>query len=287
MKNTKLLSLISFIAINLMTVNANAQQMRELKPKTDLSSTDYEWELIWSDEFNSPGKSLPDPDKWTYETGGHGWGNNEEQFYVEESIDNSYVENGKLHIRALKQQHEDNDYTSAKLTTYGKLGIQYGRIEVMAKLPAGKGTWPAIWMLPESVQDGSEDWPLCGEIDIMEHVGKDMDMVHVSLHSELYNHIKGTQVTYSEKVDNVADDFHKYGISWTDKYIKFYVDDILFYEAYKGEDGRVSTNEGWPFDKPYYLILNLAVGGNWGGEIGESVIPCEMEVDYVRVYKRR
>lgn len=242
------------------------------------------WKLIWSDEFNYQG--LPDSTKWSYEVGGHGWGNNEKQFYVEKSIENSFVSDGKLHIVALKRDHENLKYTSAKLTSFQKITLQYGKIEVMAKLPRGKGNWPAIWMLPESIKNEKENWPLCGEIDIMEHVGKDPNVIHSSLHSLLYNHIKGTQVTHFDTLQNVFDKFHKYGIEWTKEYIKFYIDDTLFFESFKGQDGRVSLNEGWPFDKPYYLILNLAIGGNWGGEIDDSIFPNEMQVEYVRIYQK-
>lgn len=243
-------------------------------------------QLVWSDDFDTPGKSLPDPLKWSYEVGGHGWGNNEKQFYLEKSLENSYVQDGKLHIIALKKQQESSAYTSAKLTTYGKFTPKYGRIEVRAKLPSGKGTWPAIWMLPNSIQDGTEDWPLCGEIDIMEHVGKDPNMVHTTLHSELYNHMKGTQITHFERFDDVFNTFHTYAVDWTEQSIRFYIDNKLFYEVYKGQDGKVTTNEGWPFDKPYYLILNLAIGGNWGGEVDDTIFPCEMQIDYVRIYKK-
>ncbi len=249
------------------------------------SAGDNTWKLIWSDDFSYNG--LPDKTKWMYESGGHGWGNNEKQYYRETSLENSFVKDGKLHIVAMKKDFEKSDYTSAKLTTYTKCSVQYGKIEVMAKLPEGKGTWPAIWMLPESIKNKKENWPLCGEIDIMEHVGRDPNVVHTSLHSELYNHVKGTQVTHFEKLEDVFATFHKYGIEWTKEYIKFFIDNKLFYESYKGQDGRVSTNEGWPFDKPYYLILNLAIGGNWGGEIDDTIFPCEMQVDYVRIYQRK
>lgn len=242
------------------------------------------WKLAWADEFNY--KGLPDSTKWTYEEGGHGWGNNEKQFYLGRSIENSYVKDGVLNIVALKRDFENSNYTSAKLSTYQKFMLQYGKIEVKAKLPIGKGSWPAIWMLPESIKNKTEDWPLCGEIDIMEHVGKDQNTVHTSLHSELYNHKKGTQITHFEKLDNVAGTFHKYGIEWTENFIKFYIDDKLFFESYKGQNGRVSTNKGWAFDKPYYLILNLAVGGDWGGDIDDTIFPNEMQVDYVRIYKK-
>lgn len=243
-----------------------------------------DWKLVWYDEFNYTG--LPDSSKWVFEVGGDGWGNNEKQFYVANSLENAFVKDGKLHIIALKKKKGKLKYTSAKLTTYKKKSIQYGRIDVMAKLPKGKGNWPAIWMLPESIQNNTEPWPLCGEIDIMEHVGKNPNMIHTSLHSELYNHVKNTQVTYFEKVDDVFNKFHQYSIEWTKDYIRFYIDNKLFLESLKGQDGRVSTNEGWPFDKPYYLILNLAIGGNWGGEIDNTIFPNEMQIDYVRVYEK-
>jgi beta-glucanase (GH16 family) len=243
------------------------------------------WKLVFNDEFNYTG--LPDSTKWTYETGGHGWGNNEKQFYLKNSLENSSVQNGILSIKAIKKDHEALHYTSAKLTTYNKFYLQYGKVEVMAKLPRGKGNWPAIWMLPVSIQTNEESWPLCGEIDIMEHVGKDPNVMHTSLHSLLYNHVKGTQVTHFEKLPDVFNAFHKYGIEWTEKSISFYVDDKLFYESFKGQDGHITTNEGWPFDKAYYLILNLAIGGNWGGEIDDAIFPNEMQIDYVRIYKKQ
>ena len=241
------------------------------------------YKLVWSDEFNYSG--LPDSTKWNYDVGGNGWGNNELEFYKEKSIKNSYVKDGILHIAAVKEEYENKPYTSARLTTFNRFSLQYGKIEVMAKLPEGKGTWPAIWMLPNSITTG-EGWPLCGEIDIMEHVGKDPNVVHVSLHSKLYNHIINTQVTHFEKVSNVFNSFHLYGIEWTPDFIKFYIDNKLFYEAKKGENGHVTTNEGWPFEKPYFLILNLAMGGNWGGEVDNTIFPCEMQVDYVRMYQK-
>ena len=141
-------------------------------------------------------------------------------------------------------------------------------------------------MLPETIQNNTEPWHLCGEIDIMEHVGKNPNMIHTSLHSELYNHVKNTQVTYFEKVDDVFNNFHQYSIEWTKDYICFYIDNKLFLKSLKGQNGRVSTNEGWPFDKPYYIILNLAIGGNWGGEIDNTIFPNEMQIDYVRVYEK-
>ena len=270
-----------FLARNIDYITTNEPELMLSKVPDNIHAS--KWQMVWDDEFNYTG--LPDSTKWSYEVGGNGWGNNEKQYYIEKSIENSVVKNGVLSIIALKKQYENLNYTSAKLTTFNKLSIQYGKIEVRAKLPRGKGNWPAIWMLSESYQKKTEPWPLCGEIDIMEHVGKNPNSIHTSLHSELYNHIKGTQITHFEKLQDVFDTFHKYGIEWTKDYIRFYVDDILFFESYKGQDGRVSSNEGWPFDKPFYLILNLAIGGGWGGEIDDAIFPNEMQIDYVRVYQ--
>lgn len=269
-----------FLARNIDYITTNEPELMLSKVPDNIHRP--EWQLVWNDEFNYDG--LPDSAKWTYEVGGHGWGNNERQYYLEKSIENSVVKNGVLSIIALKKQYKNQNYTSAKLTTYNKLSIHYGKVEVMAKLPRGKGNWPAIWMLPESYQKKTEPWPLCGEIDVMEHVGNNPNSIHTSLHSELYNHIKGTQVTHFAKLADVFDSFHKYGIEWTKEYIKFFIDDKLFFESRKGQDGRVSLNEGWPFDKPYYLILNLAIGGGWGGEIDDTIFPNEMQIDYVRIY---
>jgi glycerophosphoryl diester phosphodiesterase/beta-glucanase (GH16 family) len=244
-----------------------------------------EWELVWYDEFDYEG--LPDSTKWSYDEGGHGWGNNEKQYYKRKSIANTEVKNSKLYITALKETYELSSYTSAKLTTFNKLSMQYGKVEVSAKLPAGKGNWPAIWMLPESLKSKKESWPLCGEIDIMEHVGKDPNVVHVSLHTLLYNHMKRTQITHFDSVPLAMDQFNTYGIEWDENKIKFLVNGKLYFETHKGQYGRDITNEGWPFDKPYFLILNLAIGGNWGGEIDDTIFPNVMEVDYVRIFKKK
>lgn len=243
-----------------------------------------DYTLVWSDEFEYAG--LPNSEKWDYEVGGGGFGNNEKQFYLKESLENSIIKDGKLHIIALKKDFENRNYTSARLTTYGKFALQHGKVEVMAKLPEGNGTWPAIWMLPESLRKKEEAWPLSGEIDIMEHVGKDQNMIHVSLHTELYNFWKKNQYTKFERFENVSTDFNLYGMEWTSESIKFFINNKLFYEAIRGEDGKVTTNEGWPFEKPYFLILNLAIGGNWGGAIDDAIFPVEMEVDYVRIYQK-
>ncbi|MBK5207921.1 MAG: family 16 glycosylhydrolase [Flavobacteriaceae bacterium] len=288
------------ITLNAWTVNKVADMDWFLANNFDFMTTDEpellletakkwsaiykDYNLVWSDEFEYSG--LPDDTKWNYEVGGSGWGNNEKQFYLEKSLENSFVKDGKLHIVALKKDFENNNYTSARLATYKKFLLQYGKVEVMAKLPEGKGTWPAIWMLPESLREKKEVWPLCGEIDILEHVGKDPNVVHTSLHTELYNFWKKNQYTHFEKLPDVFNDFHLYGIEWTPESIQFFIDNKLFYEAIKGENGKVTTNEGWPFDKPYFLILNLAIGGNWGGNIDDAIFPSEMLIDYVRIYQK-
>lgn len=287
--------LVSFLSIFLIfsscgskktTLNseATASDSKVLLEKIEqIKTPNNDYQLVWADEFDYSG--LPDSTKWNYDIGGHGWGNNEKQIYLEKSVENSYVKDGKLHIAALKKDYGNMQYTSARLTTYDRFLIQYGKIEVRAKLPEGKGTWPAIWMLPETIRTKEEEWPLCGEIDIMEHVGKDPNMVHVSLHSKLYNHIQNTQITHFERLTDVFNDFHLYGIEWTTDSIKFFIDNKLFYEATKGENGKVTANEGWPFEKPYYLILNLAIGGNWGGDVDDTIFPAEMKIDYVRMYQ--
>lgn len=239
--------------------------------------------LLWSDEFDSDG--LPDGSIWGYDTGGSGWGNNELEYYTENRSENASVRDGKLIITAIREPYKTREYTSARLVTWNKKSIQYGRIEVSAKLPVGKGTWPAIWLLPTVNSYG--DWPKSGEIDIMEHVGFDQGIIHFTLHSGKYNWQKGNQITDTVTVPDCSDAFHKYAIEWRPTSIDFYIDDQKLFETKfdPGKDGYEGSN-AWPFNKPFYLILNLAVGGNWGGQNGvdDSIFPQSMEVDYVRVY---
>ena len=239
--------------------------------------------LIWSDEFDEPG--LPDSSKWLYDVGGGGWGNDEEQFYTEGRLENARVEEGVLIIEARKEswppsRNPSNDYTSARLVSKGTGDWLYGRIEARAKLPSGRGTWPAIWMLPTGNAYGG--WPRSGEIDIMEHVGFDPGVVHGSLHSLAHNWTTETQPTDSISVPEAETAFHTYAVEWTPSSIRFYVDETLYLEAPNPGTGW----EEWPFDQPFHLILNIAVGGFWGGQQGidPDVWPARMEVDYVRVY---
>jgi beta-glucanase (GH16 family) len=240
--------------------------------------------LVWSDEFDKNG--APDATRWNYDLGDGcpnscGWGNNELEYYTNDSK-NVRIENGKLIIEAHREEKGGKPYTSTRMVSKQKGDWLYGRLEIMAKLPRGKGTWPAIWMLSTDWKYGG--WPASGEIDIMEHVGYDPGVVHGTIHTETYNHSKGTQKEGKISVTDAQDKFHLYAIEWSADKIDFYVDDKKYHTVTK------SPNEdfkGWPFDQRFHLILNVAVGGNWGGAQGidESIWPQRMEVDYVRVYQ--
>jgi beta-glucanase (GH16 family) len=240
--------------------------------------------LIWSDEFEVDG--LPDATKWKYDVGGLGWGNSEAQYYTEDRLENARIENGVLIIEARKDgwprntRNPTNDYTSARLVSKGSGDWLYGRIEVRAKLPAGMGTWPAIWMLSTGQEYGG--WPRSGEIDIMEHVGWNMGTVHGSLHSIGRNWLTGNYPTGSIFLMDVDIAFHVYSIDWTPSAITFSIDGSPFFS----EPNPGTGWEDWPFDQPFHLILNVAVGGTWGGQMGidPDIWPQRMEVDYVRVY---
>jgi len=237
------------------------------------------WELVWSDEFEKSGPV--DAKKWKAETGGHGWGNQELQHYTA-SLNNGRVEDGKLIIEARQEDFADQRYTSARLNSTAN--FMYGRFEVRAKLPRGRGTWPAIWMMPHgSGRYEGGKWPDNGEIDIMEHVGFDHGVVHASVHTKSYNWIVGTQKTAKIVVDDASSEFHVYAIEWSPDRIDFFVDD----QKYHSFVNPRMTSKEWPFDQPFYFILNVAVGGIWGGKhrVDDAIFPQRMEVDYVRAYK--
>jgi beta-glucanase (GH16 family)/glycerophosphoryl diester phosphodiesterase len=238
-----------------------------------------EWELAWFDEFGYEG--LPDDNKWSYDIGGHGWGNQELQYYTEKDMQNVHVSDNKLTITAHKQRIDDNEYTSTRLVTRGKYNLTHGRVEARAKLPSGLGIWPAIWMLGDNIKNVG--WPACGEIDIMEHVGFDPDTLVSSLHTVEHNHIQRTQKTKRIKFEHPYDQFHIYGVEYDDTYMSFYFDNQVFYTVMRTE------MKDWPFDDPQYLLLNIAIGGTWGGEKGvdDSIFPQKMEVDYVRIFKKK
>jgi beta-glucanase (GH16 family) len=242
---------------------------------------DYEtlnYQLLWFDEFNSTTSDKPSILKWTYQTGGGGWGNNELQYYTQGL--NSSVGDGLMTITAKKETVGDNEYTSSRMNS--AQNWLYVKIEVRAKLPQGAGTWPAIWMMPQHSAYGN--WPNSGEIDIMEHVGTSMKRVHFSIHSERYNHKIGTQKTFVTTVPGVSTDFHVYGVEWLPDKINFTVDGVLKWTYNPSQFVACPTAKEWPFDKPFHLILNIAVGG-WGGTPYSGFVSESMQFDYVRVYQ--
>jgi len=240
------------------------------------------WTMIWRDEFSLEG--MPDTTKWNYDTHGNdwGWGNNEKQWYTEADPKNVGINNGILRITARKEPTQGKDYSSARLTTKNKGDWKYGKFEIRAKMPTGRGTWPAIWMLPTVNTYGG--WPKSGEIDIMEHVGYDPDTVHSTVHTGKFNHMIGTQVGKPIHIKTATTDFHVYTTEWDENEIRSYVDGELYF-TFRNEG---SGYEAWPFDQPFHLILNLAIGGGWGGRKGidNDLFPHVFEIDYVRVYQK-
>lgn len=231
--------------------------------------------LVWADEFDTNG--VPDKSKWDYSLGGNGWGNGEVQTYTKDEK-NVFVKNGKLNITAIKDKEL---WTSTRIKTQYKAEWTYCYIEIRAKLPKGVGTWPAIWMLPSYDKYGN--WPRSGEIDIMEHVGYDQNVIHTTVHTGAYNHRINTQKGYHSKIKSVSDRFIVYAVEWRPDYIQWYVDGKPYYRF----DNEKKTVLEWPFDIPYYLIMNLAIGGSWGGKEGidPNMKSVTMQIDYVRVYQ--
>lgn len=276
------------------TATAEVSPVQEVEPETSVAPAPEPhrppagYELVFSDEFDSGTK--PDPDKWAYDThrNAEGWYNNEKQYYAEARAENARIENGALIIEARKETLNraefpdwgDQEYTSARLFTQGKAAWTYGFYEIRAKLPCGRGSWPAIWLLPE---DPDIKWPNGGEIDIMEHVGFEPGVVHNSVHTKAFNWGRGTQRTASFNAETVCDQFHRYQLLWTPNFLLFGFDDqpkFLF-------EKKRSGNARWPFDKDMHLLLNIAVGGEWGGRKGidDNAMPYRMEIDHVRVYQ--
>ena len=248
-----------------------------------------EWEQVWTEEFD--GDTL-DLSKWNILRWRPGWVNNEQQAYTDRDT-NVFLENGNLVIQGLIEpdyydtDHAGNqynaDYTSGRINTDDRFSWTYGRFDIKAKLPKGNGSWPAIWMLGENIS--SAGWPDCGEIDIMEHVGFDDGNIHGSIHTKDYNHMINTQRSGSTLISTATESFHVYSLEWSPNYLRYLVDDQPFFFVYNDSDGDVAR---WPFDAPQYMILNLAIGGDWGGAQGidPSSFPMRMLVDHVRVSKR-
>jgi beta-glucanase (GH16 family) len=236
------------------------------------------WTLVFSDEFDTAG--APDSSKWGYELGYIR--NDEKQYYTSRS-ENVRVEGGNLVIEGRKEAFQGFGYTSASLNTLGHFEFQYGKVEVRAKLPAGVGTWPAIWTL--GVNRRTVGWPACGEIDIMENVGFEPVRIHGSVHTTAYNHTKGTQKTATVDIAAPSDDFHVYAMEWYRDRIDVSVDGQKYF-TFRNEG---TGTQVWPFDAPQYLLINLALGGSWGGQKGidDSKFPTRYLVDYVRIYQQK
>lgn len=247
------------------------------------SSDDTGMTLVWRDEFN--GDRL-DSSKWKFETGATGWGNNELQNYT--AGDNVELKDGILRImtRQTGEHGRTGAYTSTRLNSVES--FQYGRMEIRAKIPddKGKGLWPAIWMLGHDLPQSG--WPNCGEIDIMEYVSYSPGKVHFAIHSKVNNHVDGTAKSSGAlELDSIEEEFHVYGINWTEDKIEFFVDDPTNIK-FTFEKPDPANKDNWPFDKPFYFLLNTAVGGSWGGQQGieASAFPATFEIDYVRVYQQ-
>ncbi|PKK97062.1 MAG: glycoside hydrolase [Tenericutes bacterium HGW-Tenericutes-3] len=285
MKKILIIAFLLFILVGCET-SEPAEVPNGLKPLTAINDCDEPtldggWTCVWADEFNG---DAVDETKWNFEVKGGGGGNNELQYYTRE---NAQVVDGKLVITAKKESYQGDDYTSSRITTKYKGNFQYVRIVVSAKLPTGRGTWPAIWMMPlMSVYGG---WPNSGEIDIMEYVGYDPNTVHSTIHTTKFNHNLGTQIGFSKDILNAETEFHDYEMIWAPGYIKTLVDGetIGEFNYVPGFTSDVPYDDAFPFDQEFFLIINLAIGGNWGGAQGvdDSIFPTSLEVDYARVYK--
>jgi hypothetical protein len=226
--------------------------------------------LLWSDEFDTPG--APDASKWGYDTGGGGWGNNELEYYTSRP-DNAIVSNGTLKIIAKKESYNGSAYTSARMLSQNKFSFQYGKIEIRAKLPAGTGTWPGIWMLGSNF--ATAGWPACGEIDIMEQNGSSKNTIYGTMHYPTQKSPNGDGGTTT--ITTASSDFHRYAAIWSASSIQLLVDDVVYY--------TLPNTSGLPFNQNFFIILNVAMGGNFGGTVDPAFTTDQMEIDYVRVYK--
>ena len=236
------------------------------------------YKLVWSDEFNTPG--LPDKANWSYDIGGNGWGNHELEYYTDSRMENARVENGNLVIEARKEAFGGKAYTSARLLSKTKAQFTYGIFEIRAKIPHGNGTWPAIWTL--SAHDPLT-WPQDGEIDIMEAIGSNPNVIYGTCHNQAFHGATGKGGTTTIALS--PDSFHIYKIEWTADAINWYVDDNNYYTYVNPHNG----NDSWPYYNDFFVILNVAVGGDFGGQKGvdDSAFPQKMLVDYVRIYQRK
>lgn len=257
--------------LNKYTVIASAYNGTKFVSKTIEITVLVSPKVVWSDEFNIDG--APDAAKWSFETGNNnGWGNNEVQYYTDRP-ENATVSNGTLKINLKKEPFQGFNYTSARMVSKDKYAFKYGKIEFRAKLAGGGGTWPALWMLGSNVT--SAGWPQCGEIDVMEHVGNQLNRIHATLHYP--ERFGGNAIGSSTVISNATTEFHIYSMEWTATALKFYVDNQLFY--------TFANDASKPFNANFFIIMNVAMGGNFGGTVDPNVTAATMEVDYVRVYQ--
>ncbi len=243
--------------------------------------------LSFSDEFDAADGSAPDPSRWVYEIGGGGWGNQELETYTDRR-DNSFVRGGMLVIKAAKEtltgpDGRPRDYTSARLRTFGRFSQAYGRFEARIKIPRGQGIWPAFWMLGDDINTAG--WPTCGEIDIMENIGREPSIIHGTMHGPGYSGDRGIGAPFPNPAGApFADDFHVYGVDWAPNAVRWDVDGHVYHTV---TPAQLPAGTKWVFDHPFYIILNVAVGGTWpGSPDATTVFPQEMLVDWVRVYRR-
>jgi beta-glucanase (GH16 family) len=267
--------------------NATITLATPLESVTAMVAVEHSWgeyTMVWSDEFDG---SALDESVWNYNTGGNGWGNNEKQYYTNRP-ENIRVQNGMLEIEARKETYQNNEYTSARIHSKGKKEFKYGKIEARIKFPGGKGTWPAFWTL-----GNSGNWPNCGEIDIIEHIGSQPTRASSALHTAAKNGTKGNNWSSVKFFDySLADDFHVYAVEWAQEekdgkdVIRFMVDGVQYAESWEATIDDVDT---WPFSRPHYIILNCAIGGNMGGQIDDGIFDQQriMYVDWVRVWQRQ
>lgn len=268
------LSTLSLLA--LLVVLAACAQAPFAGPAATPIAVPAGWKLAWHDEF--AGAAI-DRANWTFDQGGGGWGNGEAEYYTERP-ENARIEGGMLVIEARQEKYEGSYYTSARLKTQGLQAFQYGRIEARLKVPVGAGLWPAFWMLGASFN--GKNWPDCGEIDIMEHVGREPDLIMGTLHGPGYSGALGISKWHRQKY-NIADTFHTYAIEWQPDQITWYYDEAPYFTATRADVGE----RKWVFDQPFFLLLNLAVGGQLAGPIGlDTRFPAQLQVDYVRVFQR-
>lgn len=261
-----------YIASGIYTVKVTAQSSTAKKiSESIVINVAVAQGLVWSDDFDSPGP--PNSSKWGYDLGAGGWGNNEAQYYTNRA-DNAVVSDGNLKIILKKESYQGSQYTSARLLSKGKYSFKYGRIEVRAKIAAGGGTWPAIWMLGDNISTTS--WPACGEIDIMEHVGNQQNKIFSTLHygPSVAGHL---QSGGTKDIPTATTEFHIYKAEWSPATIRFFIDNVPFY--------TFTNNATLPFNQNFFIILNVAMGGNFGGSIDPNFTSSEMEIDYVRVYQ--